>query len=134
MIFTNLENVPGHEIIEHYGLVAGSAVRAKFFGSDLLAGIKNFFGGELTQYTKLMNRTRKQALERMQQQAQSAGADAIINIRFATSTIARGASEVYVYGTAVRLKQKAVSTPQQEPKPTPEAKAQQDEPSQPKSD
>lgn len=124
MMFTNLEKVPGYEIVEHYGLVAGSAVRAKFFGSDLLASIKNFFGGELKQYTKLMNKTRKQAVERMQQQAQSAGADAVINIRFATSTISRGASEVYVYGTAVRLQRNMAPQSQATPEPEAEEKSQ----------
>lgn len=103
MILSTLETVPNHRIVEHYGIVNGSTVRSKHFGRDLMAGIKNTFGGELKGYTELLNESRAEAMSRMQQQAQQAGANAIINIRFSTSSVAAGAAEIYVYGTAVRV-------------------------------
>jgi len=103
MIVTNIESVPGKTIVEYYGVVQGSSVRAKNVGRDFLSGIKNIFGGELTAYTELLQETRTQAVQRMIKQAQSQGANAIINIRFATSTIAAGASEIFGYGTAVMV-------------------------------
>lgn len=103
MILTNVESVPGKKITEHYGLVSGSTVRAKHFGKDFLAGLKNIVGGELTSYTELLNEARAEATERMIKEAEAKGANAVINIRFATSSVAQGASEIYVYGTAVKL-------------------------------
>ena len=103
MILTNIEEVPGKRIIEHYGLVAGSTVRAKHVGRDIMAGLKNLVGGELKGYTELLEDARKQAKERMIAQAEEMGANAIINVRFNTSSIAQGASELYIYGTAVRV-------------------------------
>ena len=102
MILTNIESVPGKKIIEHYGLVCGSTVRAKNAFKDLGAGFKNVFGGELKSYTALIEESRAQAIERMMQQAQQLGANAIVNVRFSTSTIAQGAAELYVYGTAIK--------------------------------
>lgn len=102
MILTNIESVPGKKIIEHYGLVCGSTVRAKNAFKDLGAGFKNIFGGELKSYTALMEESRGQAIERMMQQAQQLGANAIVNVRFSTSNIAQGAAELYVYGTAIK--------------------------------
>jgi uncharacterized protein YbjQ (UPF0145 family) len=90
-------------IYEHYGLVSGSTVRAKHIGKDLLAGFKNIVGGELRAYTELLNESRNEAISRMMQQAQSMGANAIINVRFSTSSVAQGAAELYVYGTAVKV-------------------------------
>lgn len=101
MIINNLETVPGHTIKQHLGLVQGSTVRAKHVGKDIFAGIKNIFGGELSSYTDLLNESRQESIERMTQQATSLGANAIINVRFSTSSIAAGAAELYVYGTAV---------------------------------
>jgi len=103
MILTNTETIPGKKIVEHYGLVTGSTVRARNIGSDMVAGLKNVLGGELKGYTQLLNESRRQALERMVQQAAHMGANAVINIRFSTSSIAQGAAELYVYGTAVRV-------------------------------
>ena len=101
MIINNLETVPGHQIKQHLGLVQGSTVRAKHVGKDIFAGIKNIFGGELSSYTDLLNESRQESIQRMTEQAQSIGANAIINVRFSTSSITAGAAELFVYGTAV---------------------------------
>ncbi|MCH9672565.1 MAG: YbjQ family protein [Gammaproteobacteria bacterium] len=103
MIVSNLETYPGRVIRRHLGLVQGSTVRAKHAGRDIMAGLKNIFGGELRGYTELLNESREQALARMLEQAEAAGANAVLNVRFSTSSIAAGASELYVYGTAVEL-------------------------------
>lgn len=104
MLITNIEYVPGREILEHYGVVSGSTVRAKHMGRDMMAGLKNIFGGELKGYTELLSESREEAIGRMQAQAESLGANAILNVRFSTSSVAAGAAELYVYGTAVRLR------------------------------
>lgn len=103
MVITNIESVPGQHIIEHYGLVQGSTIRAKNVGRDFMAGLKNIVGGELKGYTQLLSESRQEALERMQAQAEELGANAIINVRFATSSVAQGAAEILCYGTAVRV-------------------------------
>ena len=103
MILTNMESVPGKNIVEHFGLVSGSTVRAKHVGKDIMAGFKNIVGGELTGYTELLNDSRKQATDRMIMQANQLGANAIVNVRYATSSVAQGAAELYVYGTAVKV-------------------------------
>jgi uncharacterized protein YbjQ (UPF0145 family) len=101
MIITNIETVPGKNIIEHFGLVAGSTIRAKHVGRDIMASLKNLVGGELKGYTQLLQESRQQALDRMVDQASQLGANAIINVRFSTSSVAQGAAELYAYGTAV---------------------------------
>ena len=103
MLVSNIEIVPGREIIKHLGLVQGSTVRSKHVGRDLMAGFKNIFGGELRGYTELLEESRAEAINRMKQQAQAIGANAIINVRFSTSSVAQGAAELFVYGTAVVL-------------------------------
>lgn len=103
MILTTLEFVPGKTITKHLGLVQGSTVRSKHVGRDMMAGLKNIFGGELKGYTELLYESREEAIERMKQQAASIGANGILNIRFSTSSITQGASELYTYGTAVVL-------------------------------
>ena len=103
MILTTVNFVPGRRILEHYGLVSGSTVRAKHVGKDIMAGLKNIVGVEWRGYTELLNESRNEATNRMVQQAQSLGANAVINIRFSTSSVAQGAAELYVYGTAVRV-------------------------------
>lgn len=103
MILTNIETVPGKKIVAHFGMVSGSTVRAKHAGKDLLAGFKNFFGGEIKGYTELMNESRQEATQRMVMIAKKMGANAIVNVRYATSAITVGASEVYAYGTAVKV-------------------------------
>ncbi|MGE0200754.1 MAG: YbjQ family protein [Candidatus Melainabacteria bacterium] len=103
VILTNIEEIPGRRVTRHHGLVCGSLVRSKHAGSDLLAGIQNVFGGELGGYTKLLDETREEATKRMITQAKSLGANAVLNVRFSTSSVAQGAAEIYVYGTAVTV-------------------------------
>ena len=103
MFISNIESIPGKTIVEHYGVVNGSTVRAKHAGRDLMAGLKNIVGGELKGYTELLNDSREQALARMTEQATKMGANAVVNVRFSTSSVAQGAAEIYVYGTAVRV-------------------------------
>ena len=103
MLLTNLETVPGKTIVEHYGLVQGNTIRAKHIGRDIMAGFKNVFGGELKGYTELLSESRQEATDRMVAQAEEFGANAVVNVRFSTSSIAAGAAELYVYGTAVKV-------------------------------
>ena len=103
MIISNTESIPGRQIVEFYGVVTGNTVRAKHVGRDIMAGLKNIVGGELKGYTELLQDSRKEATERMIEQAQSMGANAVVNVRFATSSISQGAAELFAYGTAVRV-------------------------------
>ena len=103
MIVVNTEDVPGRQIVQVLGLVQGNTIRAKHAGRDIMAGFKNLVGGELKGYTELLTESRRQAIERMMQQAQQLGADAVVNVRFTTSAITGGAAELYAYGTAVKL-------------------------------
>ena len=105
MFIVNTEFVPGKRIIRVLGLVQGSTVRAKHIGRDIAAGLKNLVGGELKGYTELLNESRSESLRRMIEQAQKMGANAILNVRFGTSTITAGASELLCYGTAVVLEE-----------------------------
>ena len=103
MIVSNLEIIPGRQIQKHLGLVQGSSVRAKHVGRDIMAGLKNVFGGELKGYTELLQESRQEATDRMIQQAEAVGANAVMNIRFSTSSVTAGAAELFAYGTAVIL-------------------------------
>ena len=107
MLLSNIEVLPGKRVTKHLGLVQGSTVRAKHAGRDIMAGFKNIFGGELTAYTELMGEAREEATKRMVEQAKSLGANGVINIRFATSSVTQGASEIFAYGTAVELAEEA---------------------------
>ncbi len=104
MFLSNVETIPGKSIVEFYGVVTGSTVRAKHIGRDLMASLKNLVGGELSGYTELLQESREEAIQRMIQQAESLGANAVVNIRFSTSSIAQGAAELFAYGTAVRVR------------------------------
>jgi len=103
MVLTNIESVPAKTIVEHFGIVSGSTVRAKHIGKDIWAGFKNIVGGEMKGYTELLQESREEATNRMIAQAKQLGANAVINVRYATSSVAQGAAELYVYGTAVRV-------------------------------
>ena len=104
MIISTTDNIHGREITEQVGLVRGSSVRARNFGRDIFAGLKNIIGGEIDEYTKLLADSREQALARMIVDAQRLNADAIVGVRFTTSSVTEGASEVLAYGTAVKIK------------------------------
>ena len=103
MIIVNTETVPGKEITQFHGLVQGNTIRAKHVGRDIGAALKNLVGGELQAYTQLLTEARQQALDRMVAQAEEMGANAVVNVRFTTSSIAGGAAELYAYGTAVTV-------------------------------
>lgn len=104
MIVCTTENVPDREVAEILGLVRGNTIRARHVGKDIVAGLRNIVGGEISEYTKLMGESREQALDRMIEQARMLGADAIICVRFTTSMVMTQASEILAYGTAVKLK------------------------------
>ena len=101
MIVSNMEIIPGKRIKEHLGLVQGSTVRTKHVGRDIMASFKNMFGGELRGYTELLHESREEAIRRMKQQAEAIGANAVLNVRFSTSSVTQGAAELFAYGTAV---------------------------------
>lgn len=103
MKVTNTEDIHGENISENLGMVKGNTVRAKNAFRDTTQQIRNFFGGELKSYSKLMTDAREEALERMEEQAEQEGADAVVNVRFTTSKITQGGSEILAYGTAVKL-------------------------------
>jgi uncharacterized protein YbjQ (UPF0145 family) len=103
MIISTTEKIPNREIVEILGIARGSTVRARNIGRDIFAGLKNIVGGEIEEYTQLQAQSREQALQRMEQDAQRLGADAIVNVRLTTSMVTQGAAEILAYGTAVKL-------------------------------
>ena len=103
MIITTSENIPNREITDILGIAIGSTVRARNLGRDIFAAFKNVVGGEIEEYTKLQAESREQALDRLIEDAENLDADAIINIRFMTSMVMQGASEILAYGTAVKI-------------------------------
>ena len=103
MIESTIQDIPGREITQILGVVRGNSVRARHVGRDIIASVKNLIGGEISEYAKLQAETREMANRRMMEQARSLGADAVVNIRYTTSMIAAGASEILAYGTAVKL-------------------------------
>lgn len=104
MFIVQTETIVGKEIIESLGMVRGSTVRARNIGRDIFAGLKNIIGGEITEYTRLLADAREEAIARMMKDAEKINADAIVNVRFMTSAVMQGASEMLAYGTAVKLK------------------------------
>ena len=103
MILTNIDYVPGYEVTQSLDLVKGSTIRAKHVGKDLLAAFRQIVGGELKEYSKMLDESRQISTGKMVAEAEKLGADAIINVRFATSNVMQGAAEILVYGTAVKL-------------------------------
>ena len=103
MIIVTTETIPNRDIAEQLGVVTGNTVRAKHIGRDLMAGVKTIFGGEIRGYTEMLAEARSQALMRMIDEAKKCDADAVINVRFATSMVMQGMSEMLAYGTAVKL-------------------------------
>jgi uncharacterized protein YbjQ (UPF0145 family) len=103
MILTNIEEVPGRKVVACLGLVSGSNVRAKHLGRDIMASLKNIVGGELVGYTELLQEAREHSVNRMITEAEALGANAIVNVRFSTSSVAQGAAELFAYGTALKV-------------------------------
>lgn len=103
MIIVSADAVEGRRVKRVIGLVKGNSVRARFFVQDIVAGIKNMIGGEISEYTQLMAQSREQAIDRMVEAAEKQGANAIVGMRFTTASIMAAASEILAYGTAVEL-------------------------------
>jgi uncharacterized protein YbjQ (UPF0145 family) len=103
MIIVTTETVPGYRIRQSLGLVRGNTIRARHVGRDILAGLRNLAGGEVREYTKLMGESREQAIDRMIEEAEQLGADAVVSVRFTTSMVMSTAAEILCFGTAVRL-------------------------------
>lgn len=103
MIISNTESIANHQITQTLGLVSGNVVRSKHVGRDIMAGLKTLVGGEIRGYTEMMSDARQVAQQRLIEEAQYLGADAVINVRFTTSAVAAGMSEILAYGTAVKL-------------------------------
>ena len=104
MIIVTTEQIPNKTIVETLGIARGSTVRARNIGKAIFAGLKNIIGGEISEYTKLQAQSREQALKRMVDDAESLGANAIVNVRLTTSMVMQGCSEILAYGTAVIIK------------------------------
>ena len=103
MIITTQDKIENKNITAVLGVVSGQSIRARHIGKDIIAGLRNLVGGEIKEYSKLMAESREQAMDRMKSQAEELNADAIVGIRFTTSMLQAGASEIFIYGTAVRL-------------------------------
>ena len=101
MLMSTTETIEGQKIVKHLGLVKGNTIRARHLGRDIMAGLRNIVGGEISDYTKMMAESREQALDRMAEDAQNLGANAIVGVKFATSMVMQSASEILAYGTAV---------------------------------
>lgn len=97
------DELPGYRIVETLGLVRGNTIRTRHVGTDIVAVVKTLFGGEISEYTKMLAESREQALDRMRAHAVSIGGNAVVGVRFTTSTVMQGAAEILAYGTAVRV-------------------------------
>jgi len=103
MIIVTSDQIEGRQIVKTLGLVRGSTIRARHLGHDVMAGLRNIVGGEITDYTKMLAESREQAIQRLAEQAEGMGANAIVGTRFVTSMVMSGASELLAYGTAVEV-------------------------------
>jgi uncharacterized protein YbjQ (UPF0145 family) len=103
LIITTSDQIEGKRIIQTLGLVKGSAVRTRHLGRDIMAALRNLVGGEIPEYTKLMAQSREQAIQRMVEEAERQGANAVVGVRFTTSMVMSGAAEMLAYGTAVKV-------------------------------
>lgn len=110
MIVSTTESIAGYEVYQVLGITRGNVIRAKHVGNDIVAGLRQLVGGELSEYTKLMSEAREQAYDRVITHAQSLGADAIIGMRYTTSTVMAGSAEILAFGTAVKLKRPSPDT------------------------
>jgi uncharacterized protein YbjQ (UPF0145 family) len=103
MIVVTTETVSGYRIVEVLGLARGNTIRARHLGRDIMAGLKSMVGGEIKSYTELLTKAREEAMSRMLKEAEDMGANAVVNLRFTTSSVMQGAAELFAYGTAVRI-------------------------------
>ena len=103
MLVVTTDTVPGHQIVQVFGLCRGNTVRTRNVGMDVLAGLRNIVGGEVGGYTKMLAQAREQSLDRLRAQALGLGANAVVGMRITTSTVMAGAAEILAYGTAVRV-------------------------------
>lgn len=108
MILSTTYSIPGQTMTINHGLVRGNTIRARHLGRDIVAGLRAIVGGEISDYTKMMAESREQALDRMIEEARSLGANAVVGVRFTTSSVMQGASEILVYGTAVTVEEEEV--------------------------
>ena len=106
MILSTTDTICGKKITKQLGLVRGNTIRARHIGKDIMAGLRNVVGGEVAEYTKLMAESREQSIDRMTEEAQKLGANAIVGIRFSTTEVMGRAAEILVYGTAVKVEEK----------------------------
>lgn len=106
MLVTTQDEFADYTIVETLGLVKGNTIRARHIGKDIMAGLRNLVGGEITEYTKMLAEAREQSIDRMIKNAEEVGADGFVCLRFTTSAVMQGSAELLVYGTAVRLKKK----------------------------
>ena len=106
MVYTNTPDVPGSEIVEILGVITGNVVQSKHVGRDIAAALKTIVGGEIVSYTEMLTEARQTAINRLVQEANRLNADAVVNLRFATSSIMSGSAEILAYGTAVKLRKK----------------------------
>ena len=107
MLITTQDEFADKVIIETLGLVKGNTIRARHVGKDIMAGLRNLVGGEITEYTKMLAESREQSIDRMIKNAEEMGADAVVCLRFTTSAVMQGSAELLAYGTAVKLKDRA---------------------------
>jgi uncharacterized protein YbjQ (UPF0145 family) len=103
MIVVTTESIPGYRVTESIGVVRGSTIRTKHIGKDFIAGLRTLVGGEIKEYTEMLVEARNESTNRMVDQAERLGADAVINVRFVTSQVMSGAAELLAYGTAVKI-------------------------------
>lgn len=103
MLLSTTHLIEGRQIVKYFGLVRGNTIRARHIGRDIMAGLRGLVGGEISAYTKMMAESREQAIDRMIEEAQEQGANAIVGIRFTTSMVMQSAAEILVYGTAVKV-------------------------------
>lgn len=101
MITATTSTIEGKKVVKTLGLVKGNTIRARWFGRDFLAGLRNMIGGEIKSYTHMLSDAREEALDRMIKEAEDLGANAVVEVRFSTSTVIQGAAELLAYGTAV---------------------------------
>ncbi len=101
MIVVTSDSIPGRRVVKTLGLVKGNTIRARHVGKDILAGLKGIVGGEISEYTKMVAESREQSLDRLVEEAESLGANAVVAVRFTTASMMQGAAELLAYGTAV---------------------------------